>query len=307
MILNLLLGEMMNIKRRQTPVKILQLQHLKARSNLDLSDYDSEMKGFFGEQLLDRYVRRLDLGNTLVLEDVRLLDGKVERQFDTLMIVNQCIYILDAKYYLKDTRYENGKFYHGYQEIEHPDLQIGRSEKFLRQYLWKHFGVNFTVVGHFVLVNEDVTFRNIGRHERLLKVSDLEGFFHELKMHPVMEVDYDVARGLAKAHRDHSIYDQNIDLSTAVYKRGLKCPKCGMVHEVAYGTLIRMPCCGQIYKFDDLMYIGLIEFCSIHMENRVKIGEFTKFLTGKKDRNYKIERFIRKNLKRTNKEGTYKL
>ncbi|WP_414050588.1 nuclease-related domain-containing protein [Macrococcus animalis] len=297
----------MNIKQRQTSVKILQLQHLKARSNLDLSDYDSVLLGFYGEQLMDQALDKLDFGDTLVLRDIRILEGKVERQFDTLLIINQCIYILDAKYYLKDTRYEEGKFYHGYQEIEHPDLQIGRSEKFLQQYVWKHFGVNFSVVGHFVFVNKDVTFRNIGRHKRLLKIGDLEGFFHELKIYPVMEVDYDVAKGLAKAHRDKSIYDQDIDLSNVTFKSGLKCPKCGTVHDVEYGTLVRMPCCCQIYKFEDLMYVALIEFCSIHMENRVKVGEFTKFLTGGSGRNYRIARFLRNNLKSTGKRGEYKI
>lgn len=295
----------MIIKTRHPSPTMLQLHHLKARSNLDLSDYESTMLGFFGEQLMDRQIRQLDFGDVLILEDVRLLDGKVERQFDTLLIVNQCIYILDAKYYLKDTRYEDNRFYHGYKEIEHPDLQIGRSEKFLNQYVWKHYGLNFTVVGHFVFVNESVAFKNNGKHNRLLKMSDLGSYFHELKLHPVMEVDYDVARGLAQAHRERSIYDQDIDLSRATFKSGLKCPTCGTVHDVEYGTLVRMPCCSQIYKFEDLMYAALIEFCAIHIKKCVKVSEFTKFLTGGNERNHKIERFLRNNLKRTGKRGEY--
>lgn len=125
----------MIIKTRQPSSSLLQLHHLKGRSSLDLSDYELELKGYYGAQLLDRIVSRVDFGNALVIQDLRLLDGKTERQFDTIVIVNQSAYILDAKYYTRDSRYQDGKFYHGYEEIENPDLQISRSETFLRNYI----------------------------------------------------------------------------------------------------------------------------------------------------------------------------
>lgn len=86
----------MIIKTRQPSSSLLQLHHLKGRSSLDLSDYELELKGYYGEQLLDRIVSRVDFGNALVIQDLRLLDGKTERQFDTIVIVNQSAYILDA-------------------------------------------------------------------------------------------------------------------------------------------------------------------------------------------------------------------
>ncbi len=297
----------MIIKTRQPSSSLLQLHHLKGRSSLDLSDYELELKGYYGEQLLDRIVSRVDFGNALVIQDLRLLDGKTERQFDTIVIVNQSAYILDAKYYTRDSRYQDGKFYHGYKEIENPDLQISRSETFLRNYIWKHFSVNFTVVGFFVFVNNDVTFRNDSRHPRLLHANELQSSFHELKMHPVMEVDYDIAESLVKAHRLESIHSVELDISEAVFFKGLKCPKCAVVQDVEFSNLIKMPCCYEIYSFNDVMYYALKEYCAIHKVSSVKVGKFTKFITGSDRRNYKIERFIRKNLKRTDKEGTYQI
>lgn len=55
------------------------------------------------------------------------------------------------------------------------------------------------------------------------------------------------------------------------------------------------------------MYYALKEYCAIHKVSSVKVGKFTKFITGSDRRNYKIERFIRKNLKRTDKEDTYQI
>lgn len=297
----------MIIKTRQPSLNILQLHHLKGRSDLDLSNYESDLKGYFGEQLLDQFVSRVDFGNALVIQDLRLLDRKTERQFDTVVIINQCAYILDAKFYTKDTRYHDGKFYHGYKEIEHPDLQMSRSETFLRNYIWTYFGVNFTVLGYFVFVNKDITFKNDGKHPRLLHVNELQSTFRELKMHPVMEVDYDIAESLVKDHREESIHSVELDTSEAIFIKGLKCPKCSVVHNIELSNLIKMPCCHEIFIFNEVMHYALNEYCAIHKVNNVKVGNFTKFVTGNDSRHYKIERYIRKNLKRTDKAGTYLL
>lgn len=297
----------MIIKTRQPSSSLLQLHHLKGRSNLDLSDYELELKGYYGEQLLDSFVRRVNFGDALVIQDLRLLDGKTERQFDTIVIVNQSAYILDAKYYTRDSRYQDGKFYHGYKEIENPDLQISRSETFLRNYIWKQFGVNFTVIGYFVFVNKEVAFRNDGRHPRLLHANALQSSFHELKMHPVMEVDYDIAESLVKAHRLESIHRIELDITEAVFFKGLKCPKCAVVQDVALSNLIKMPCCHEIYSFNDVMHYALKEYCAIHKVSSVKVGKFTKFIMGSDGRNNKIERFLRNNFKSCGTRGVYKL
>lgn len=297
----------MIIKTRQPSSSLLQLHHLKGRSNLDLSDYELELKGYYGEQLLDSFVRRVNFGDALVIQDLRLLDGKTERQFDTIVIINQCAYILDAKYYTRDSRYQDSKFYHGYKEIENPDLQISRSETFLRNYIWKHFGVNFTVIGYFVFVNKEVAFRNDGRHPRLLHANALQSSFHELKMHPVMEVDYDIAELLVKAHRSESIHSVELDITESVFFKGLKCPKCAVVQNVEFSNLIKMPCCHEIYSFNDVMDYALKEYCAIHKVSSVKVGKFTKFIMGSDGRNHKIERFLRNNFKSCGTRGVYKL
>lgn len=297
----------MIIKTRQTPDHLLQIKHLKARSTLDLSDYDSELKGLYGEQLLDKKMKTLDLGHAIVIQDLRLLDGKIERQFDTIVIVNRCVYILDAKYYTCDTRLSGNKFYYGSKQIEHPDLQMSRSETFLANYIWKYCRVDMTVRSHFVLVNDAVAFSNVDRHERVFAVKDLAYKLRELKDYPVMEEDYDVAEILVSHHRKKSIHwNDDLDLTDVSYLPGLKCPKCGCIRDVPLAALVLMPCCGVIHRFEDLMYAALVEFCVIHQKNLVKTRDFTKFITGSDKRNHVIERFMRANMKSAGKRGHYK-
>ncbi|MGK0555318.1 nuclease-related domain-containing protein [Macrococcus capreoli] len=295
----------MIIKHRQPSVQLLQLRHLNARTNFDLTNYDSDLKGYYGEQLLDDYIRKIDFGNAIVIEDIRLLDGNMERQFDTLVIVNQCVYILDAKFYLKDARLTDDKFYHGNKLIEHPNLQIGRSETFLQNFIWKHFRLNVRVVGYFVFVNQQVQLRNDDQHPKLLKVTELSSLFQEIKHHPVFEEDYDIAEGLVNLHRKQSIHVRPLELNNVTFYNGLKCPKCWKIHHPDLTKLMHMPCCGEIFTFNDVMHFVLSEYCTIYDVNQVKTQDICRFITGEERRNFKIERFLRENLQATGKRGEY--
>lgn len=57
-------------------------------------------------------------------------------------------------------------------------------------------------------------------------------------MHPVMEVDYDIAESLVKDHREESIHSVELDTSEAIFIKGLKCPKCSVVHSIELSNLI---------------------------------------------------------------------
>ena len=149
----------MPYKSRTESTELLILKSLHIRMNLSDKDkrhYINLKKGYEGEILFDSLTERLQC-KCFILNDLLLKLNNTVFQIDSLIIMQEAIYLFEVKNYEGDYYYESDRLYKkSKSEISNPLNQLNRSESLLRQLL-QNSGLNIPIYASVVFINPEFT------------------------------------------------------------------------------------------------------------------------------------------------------
>jgi len=186
--------------------------------------YLSQKKGYQGEQLNDLWVEKLE-EEIFVLHNLLFEMKNSQFQIDTLIIVQDRIYLLDVKYHGGDYIYKNDGFYTlSGNETKNHLHQLRRCETLLRQFM-QTLGFNFPIESYLIFNNPEFYLYNAPPELPIIFPTQLKRFYNNLNKRPskLSERHKNLATKLLAEDRGESCYSK---LPLYKYEQLLKSNSC---------------------------------------------------------------------------------
>src|SRR5690625_49152 len=204
----------MILKPRKQSAELLTLQYLNTRMNLPPKDkqyYLSLKKGLEGEKKFDLWTENLQCA-CIILNDLLLQINNTTFQIDSLIITSAGTFLYEVKNFEGDYNYDartNKFFIMPKQEIVNPLHQLERCESLLNQLLLKH-GINISVEGEVVFINEAFTLYQAPPDKSIIYLSQLKKYFNQMNRitAPLSKRHFSLAEKLKSLHITDPRYKQ---------------------------------------------------------------------------------------------------
>lgn len=151
---------MLVLKSREKSAQLKGYESLNSRLSLSKDDraiYSHFKIGFEGETLFDSYVESILSGDVLVLHDLLLSVNGSSIQIDSLILLNNRVYLFEIKNYKGEYRFESGKYISktGYSIVS-PNNQLERTTTLFNQ-LMKQWNYSVNINENLVFINNEFT------------------------------------------------------------------------------------------------------------------------------------------------------
>lgn len=215
----------MILKERVIDEELAYLLQLSLRTNLSKTEQntiDTRIKGFIGEQIFDRTIEK-NYKHALILNDLRLLTSNIYFQIDSLIIMNQKIFIFEIKNYYCDINYLNGSYYfQNGEEISSLNEQMMRTNKLLPKFLHNNY-IYYNYNYYTTFVNPDYNIYGYLPDDQILSFHQISNFIKNNSENKQNAYAQEVAQLFLNLHqsKEHFNFRKNIDITSL--KMGVTC------------------------------------------------------------------------------------
>ncbi|MFC0414338.1 nuclease-related domain-containing protein [Cytobacillus solani] len=199
----------MVIKPRSESKELKLYRMLNMRMDLSVEEvqyYGSLEKGFEGEIQFDAWLESLpESENRLILNDLLLECNHTTFQIDSLLLVDETLYVFEVKNYEGDFYIdENGRWLTlSKKEIKNPLLQLERSESLLRQLLQNH-GIKTHIEPYVIFINPNFQLYQAPLGQPIIFPTQLKRFSKKLPVKPANRKGIQIAEKLLSIHLKES-------------------------------------------------------------------------------------------------------
>ncbi len=220
----------MIIKPHSKPAKLILQGHLNTRMNLSKDDkqkYLNLKKGYEGELIFNSLTEKLEC-ERLIVNRLLLEVNNTRFQIDSLLILQQTIYMNEVKNFEGDYYYENGKFYASNGiERKDPLLQLNRSSSLLRQLL-QNLGLYMSIEARVVHINPHFTLYQAPRNEPIILPTQVDRYLNKINTTPskLIGKHEKLADKLISLHIEESPYEGSPSYNYDQLRKGCTCGAC---------------------------------------------------------------------------------
>lgn len=220
----------MIIKRRSESPELKLLRNLNCRmkrSEKELNYYINLEKGFAGELQFDKWLKNLTI-ECLILNDLIFEINNTTCQIDSIIIVQDTLYLFEIKNYDGDFYIDDDKWYTiAGKEIKNPLLQLKRSESMIRRLLQDH-NYNFQIEAYVIFINPHFHLYQTPLNLPIIFPTQLQRFFNKLNIRSskIMSKEKKLAKQLVSIHLEESPYTRLKKYTYTQLKRGIICASC---------------------------------------------------------------------------------
>lgn len=243
------------VKERKKSLELEYYQLLKPRlpsKKVDENQLNYLSKGFEGERLFDKQLAKLT-AESLTIADLQLTAGQSFIQLDTVLIINETIYLFEVKNYSGEYVIEaEGTWLHANgREIKSPIVQLQRTEGIFRQLLQSLHLPRYIVKSFLVFPNEEFTLFNLPPDLPILLSSQIPAFLRKINSNsgPLTTFSRTLADKLLEQHQTLPLRFLRIpDYTFDELMKGIFCHDClHLMHKISQ-RMIKCHGCGQVEK-----------------------------------------------------------
>lgn len=287
-------------KLRTKPSEISILKSLYNRLQLPNPNQQTHFnlqKGYEGEIQFDNLMEALKC-DCAVINDLLLKVNNQTFQIDSLLILNNQMYVFEIKNYEGDYIFKEDRFFQKNKpqnEISNPLIQLTRTESLLRQLLNK-YNLSIPVNSFVIFINPKFTLFQSSSDKPFIFASQLERFMENLNLvqSKLNEKHRGLAEKLISLNIDENPYNR---LPTYQYKdlrKGITCSVCcSFLVEVRNSKCVCMDC-GHEEKVKAAVIRSVEEFKSLFPNEKIttnKMFEWCEIIAPKR----KIQRILKAN------------
>ena len=220
---------MLVLKSREKSSQLKGYESLNSRLSLskdELSKYNHLKTGLEGEITFDKLVQTRLNKDILILNDLLLSVNGSSIQIDSLILMNNSVYIFEIKNYKGEYRYESGKYIskRGYTIVS-PNNQLERTATLFAQ-LMKSWNYSVNVVKYLVFINPEFTLYRVESDDSVCLPTQINELLRklgdqEVSRNPKLR---QLANRLLENHKQNVPFELN--LPTYAWEDLLKGPTC---------------------------------------------------------------------------------
>ncbi|WP_068673758.1 nuclease-related domain-containing protein [Oceanobacillus sp. Castelsardo] len=217
-------------KPRTKPITLEILEFLNLRMKLTTKDkqhYFSQLKGYEGEVIFDSFTERLQC-ECFIVNDLLLETNNSTFQIDSLLILQDGIYLFEVKNFEGDYYYDSEKiFKKPNTEIVNPLHQLSRSESLLRQLLPK-LGYPLPIHASIVFINPAFTLYQAPLNQPIIFPTQIKNYLSNINATPskLSKWHEKLADQLSSLHMTESPYAKIPSYTYNQLRKGITCFKC---------------------------------------------------------------------------------
>lgn len=239
------------IKRPLTkPLKLILLEILNKRMDLphDQKLYYSQLKkGYEGEMMFDALTEKLSC-DCYILNGLRFEFNNTTFQIDSMIAMQQTLYINEVKNFEGDYFYENGKFYsRNGSERKDPLVQLERSSSQLRQLL-HHLGYKIKVESYVVHINPEFTLYQAPLDAPIIFPTQINRYISNLNRIPtILNRKHEIlCDKLISLHVEEDPYAKLPPYKYGGMRKGFTCAMCNSFAISVHGQHCVCEDCGHV-------------------------------------------------------------
>ncbi|MFC7685264.1 nuclease-related domain-containing protein [Ureibacillus sp. GCM10028918] len=250
--------------------------------------YYSLKKGYEGELLFDKWLETLKC-DCLVLNDLLLKVNNQTFQIDSLLIMNNQIYVFEIKNYEGDYIFKDDRLVQKSKpdkEISNPLLQLARTDSLLRQLLQK-FNHAMQIQSFVVFINPEFTLFQAPPDKPFLFPNQINRFIEKLNnvQSKIHEKHKKLAEQLISVNINENPYQQFPSYEYQSLRKGITCGTCH-----SFSVIIqRHKCICTNCKYEEKVIAAVLrsveEFKLLFPNEKIttnKISEWCKIVDFKK-------------------------
>ncbi|WP_251009517.1 nuclease-related domain-containing protein [Bacillus sp. ISL-39] len=297
------------MKHRSQTEELKMLSTLNARGGLteqDQSQFIYLLKGYEGEVQFDVWLESLQPEH-LILNDLLLEFSGSTFQIDSLLIMQNTVYLFEVKNYEGDYYYDGDKLKTAAsREVKNPIIQLKRAESLLRQLL-NSLGFNLQVKAYVIFINPEFALYQAPMDQPFILPNQLNRFMKRLNQEPskLQNRHKNLAEKLLALHLLESPYARTHEYDYESLKKGIQCLSCKTIMEVYHWPQISCSCCGTSENIETATLRTIGEFKLLNPEAKVTSNAIYEWC-GKIVPMRTIRRILQRNFKQiSNRKWTY--
>ncbi|WP_078556096.1 nuclease-related domain-containing protein [Bacillus alkalicellulosilyticus] len=276
----------MPYKTRSEPFELLLYQYLHHRGELSEKEkqyYASMQKGYDGEILFDSFTETLQC-QCLILNDLLLKHQNTHFQIDTLLILQDALYLFEVKNFEDDYFYDSDHFYKMPKtEVTNPLTQLSRCESLFRQVLNSlGYGNATSLKSAVVFINSQFTLYGNPLNKPFLFRSQLPKFLTKLNATPSLLTKKHtmLADKLISMHIEKSPYAQLPSYEFERLRKGIACHSCGSLSILMVGRRCICQECASEEPVDAAVLRSVAEYQLLFPERRITTNGISEWCNG---------------------------
>ncbi|MDP4087521.1 MAG: nuclease-related domain-containing protein [Bacillota bacterium] len=290
----------MPFKARTESNELKTLRILNTRMELSAEEqkhYLNLEKGYEGEIQFDLLTEKLQC-ECLIINDLLLEVNHTKFQIDSLIILQEVIYVFEVKNFEGDYVYKPDSFYtNSGTEIRNPQDQLKRCKILFRQLL-QYLGFSLQIEAFVVFVNPEFSLYESPKSSPFIFPTQLNRFMKKLNVqHSKLNISHTkLAEKLVSLHITESLSSQIPAYQYDQLKRKLTCKKCKGFSVFQCGKKIRCNDCGQEEEVTSAVLRSVEELRLLFPTKKITtnlVHEWCMVVESKKT----IRRILKENLK----------
>ena len=289
------------IKKQLTKsTDLIILEFLNTRMNLtkeDKQNFIAKKKGYEGEVIFNSMTEKLE-SDCLILNDLYFNFNNTKFQIDSLVIMQQLIYLNEVKNFEGDYYYENNKFYSlNEKERKDPLLQLSRSSSLLRQLL-QYIGFHLPIEAWVVHINPEFSLYQAPRDEPIILPTQVKRYLQKMNTTPskINGKHEKLADKLISLHIHDRPFSNVPAYTYGQVKKGITCVICHSFSVFVHGKNCVCKDCGHEEEVESAVLRIIAEFQLLFPDRKItthEVYEWCQIVDCKK----RISRILIKNFK----------
>ncbi|WP_138419102.1 nuclease-related domain-containing protein [Aquibacillus sediminis] len=227
-------------------------------------------KGYQGEKKFDGMLETLGQ-QAIILTDLLLETNNTKFQIDSIVILQNMLYLFEVKNYEGDFYVEEDRWFTmSKREISSPIEQVNRSNLLLRQLLQQH-GLHFQIKPYLLFVNDAFTLYQAPKDPTIVFPTQLSRFLENMRHEPATLG----ARHKKVANKLLSLRTKenpcNIEYTYDQLKKGIVCAECGGFITHTYFNTLMCSECNHVELMDKAISRSVEEFLHLFPMKKITL------------------------------------
>ncbi|ULT57262.1 NERD domain-containing protein [Neobacillus drentensis] len=255
---------------------LLILDYLNTRMNLtkdDKQNFENLKRGYEGEVIFNSMTEKLEC-DCLILNGLLFEINHTKFQIDSLIIMQQLIYLNEVKNIEGDYFYENKKFYSiNEKERKDPLLQLDRCSSLLRQLL-QYLGFPIPIEPWVVHINPEFSLYQAPRNEQIILPTQVKRYINKINTTPskLTSKHERLADQLLSLHIVKSPYSILPAYTYDQLKKGIVCQVCHSFMVFLRGKYCVCGKCGHVEEVESAVLRHVAELRLLFPDRKITTG-----------------------------------
>lgn len=243
---------------------ILSLLHnRKPLCESSYSKYNQLMKGHDGEQQFFKRLKAAVHPSAIIINNLILHSDDSEVQIDSILIVDNNIYLFEVKNYYGDYLIKDDLWYNikNKQEIRNPLLQLNRSRYFIQKIIQQQ-NFKFNLYTYLIFINQQFTLYMPSPNKSIILPTQLNRFLTHLSNQPFKHEKHhmQLLNYLINNRLEKSSYMTLPEYTFNQLKKGITCKKCNEFLVRYNKSNMKCSICRKVTKITDSLIKAIEEF-----------------------------------------------